>query len=484
MVKVSSSLETLLPSTPLPLLTCPATALKTSLLMELSCALLRVSPSSGYHTEGSSLSPGDCLSPLLDWESLEDELERLLSSDEHRHLLTPSPLPLDSYINYSTSSTQLFLCMKDVTFYVGAEGPATLRDLEQVAVTIMGPTGCSLPVLQFTSLSDDSVAVTFRPFLPGFHTIEVFHGVEHIKGCPAQMLISRNYTESSLRAVVSWDHRPVLQAKPWGLSCNTNTEQLWMADREQNEILVFRPDGSLDFSFGRLGTGPGEFSRPTAIAYDALKDRFLITDKDNHRVQIFNPRGDLLGCFGSKGSRNGQFAYPWGIAISPDGSLIAVADSRNHRIQFFHADGSYLRQFRVAHNIRNWREFKHLFDYPRGLAFDLTGDILYITDFNLHTVFSLHVPSLTLAPLVSPGLLLRPSGLAVDNAGNLIVADNKHNSLQLFSPQGVHLKTISTLSTSSHSSSSPHNIHQPTDVTIMKAGYIAMLDNNSRITIF
>src|SRR6202000_753360 len=142
------------------------------------------------------------------------------------------------------------------------------------------------------------------------------------------------------------------------------------------------------FIVGRRGSGPGEFFRPTALAYDANSDRVFVTDKDNHRVQVLDSRGHYLFSFGSKGHRRGQFSFPWGLAVSPDGSLIAVADTRNHRIQFFNAAGRFQSEFSVA-NRTNWREFKSVFNYPRGLAFNLKGDALYITAFILPQIFQL-----------------------------------------------------------------------------------------------
>jgi len=145
-----------------------------------------------------------------------------------------------------------------------------------------------------------------------------------------------------------------------------------VADREKHEILVFGPDGEFITRFGRRGRANGEFFRPTALAYDPVGDRILVSDKDNHRIQIFTAQGEFLSTFGSRGGQPGQFLFPWGIAVSGDGAFIAVADSRNHRIQLFTSEGRFIRQFRVTSGF-NCKEFKSKFDYPRGIAFSLTG---------------------------------------------------------------------------------------------------------------
>ena len=153
--------------------------------------------------------------------------------------------------------------------------------------------------------------------------------------------------------------------------------QLWIADREEHQILVYHPDGELDFKVGSRGDAAGQFFRPTAVTYDVAGDRFFVSDKDNHRIQILSTRGEFLGLFGSKGNRPGQFFFPWGIAVSPDGAHIAVADTRNHRIQLFDSQGNFLRLFRVS-DPKNWKDFRGIFDYPRGLAFNPTGKISFL----------------------------------------------------------------------------------------------------------
>jgi hypothetical protein len=58
----------------------------------------------------------------------------------------------------------------------------------------------------------------------------------------------------------------------WEIACNTNNGQLMVSVSERNIVLVFGADhdGVLDFSFGGLGSGLGEFRHPTAIAFCPL----------------------------------------------------------------------------------------------------------------------------------------------------------------------------------------------------------------------
>ena len=151
-----------------------------------------------------------------------------------------------------------------------------------------------------------------------------------------------------------------------------------MADRERHEVLVYGPDGELVKTIGKHGRGKAEFFRPTAVAYDATRDRLLVADKDNHRVQILTAEGDFILSFGRRGNFPGQFFFPWGVAVSRDGKYIVVADSRNHRIQLFTHDGKFLRKFNVCSNDKSSTAYKKEFDYPRGVCFDPTGKFVRI----------------------------------------------------------------------------------------------------------
>jgi len=94
-----------------------------------------------------------------------------------------------------------------------------------------------------------------------------------------------------------------------------------------NRILKFTADGKLIKTWGKLGTGPGEFDQPHALAFDS-KGRLFVGDRNNNRVQIFDQDGKFLG-------EMKQFSRPSGIFIDQKDNLY-VADSesmsvaRNH----------------------------------------------------------------------------------------------------------------------------------------------------------
>ena len=87
-------------------------------------------------------------------------------------------------------------------------------------------------------------------------------------------------------------------------------------------ISRFAADGSFIRSYGRLGSGPGEFRTPHDMALDE-RGRLYVADRGNHRIQVLDPDGGFIAEWK-------QFGRPSGVALR-DG-LIYVADSESNGV--------------------------------------------------------------------------------------------------------------------------------------------------------
>jgi sugar lactone lactonase YvrE len=136
-------------------------------------------------------------------------------------------------------------------------------------------------------------------------------------------------------------------------------------------ILKFDRDGAFIKSWGKTGTGPGEFDIPHSIVFDA-QGLLHIADRSNARIQVFDADGNfirmtpqpgtpcglfltpdqrlfmahghcgqvmeldlqgrVLGATGAQGKGFGQYGEAHYIALSPRGEIF-VADTLNWRVQ-------------------------------------------------------------------------------------------------------------------------------------------------------
>ncbi len=167
-------------------------------------------------------------------------------------------------------------------------------------------------------------------------------------------------------------------SRPWGL-CVDKDGNVVVADRRNNRVQVFFPDGSCKLMFGEKGSGNGQFDLPAGISTDP-QNRIVVVDKDNHRIQIFTAAGNFVLKFGSYGKDCGQFQYPWDVAINSKGEML-VTDSRNHRIQLFNPDGHFISRF-CFDGVNHSRSLKGL-TTPRGVCFTPQGDVI-VSDFENH----------------------------------------------------------------------------------------------------
>jgi len=73
---------------------------------------------------------------------------------------------------------------------------------------------------------------------------------------------------------------------PYTLEADTSG-RIFVADSNNNRIQVCDYEGNC-MAYGSLGTGPGQFDKPSAIALDLQLDHLIIGDTSNHRIEIFN----------------------------------------------------------------------------------------------------------------------------------------------------------------------------------------------------
>jgi DNA-binding beta-propeller fold protein YncE len=132
----------------------------------------------------------------------------------------------------------------------------------------------------------------------------------------------------------------------WDSAIQPVTGDIFVANRENNQVAAFSPTGAPLIIFGSNGTGSGQFSFPQGIAF-APDGTLLVDDSGNDRIERFSLNaGDTtatwVATYGQFGSGSttpaGDLNNPTGISVAPDGT-IWVADTLNNRIQSMSPSG-------------------------------------------------------------------------------------------------------------------------------------------------
>lgn len=256
-------------------------------------------------------------------------------------------------------------------------------------------------------------------------------------------------------------------------ACSDLLGNIYVADTENQVIRVVRPDGTVRIVAGRLNSrgtedgGPNvaRFNSPLGIACGG--DRSLyIADTGNHSIRRIDSSGNVstvAGKTGVNGSSDGvatkaRFSSPAAVAIDGSGTLY-VADTSNHVIRTVAPDG-YVKTLaghaRVAGSADGFATAAE-FAFPFGLAFTPNGELL-VADSGNHTIRAVTVSGAVRTLYGVAGLrgaidgdgatarFARPTGLAADAAGNVLVADTDNNRIRLIS-KGI----VSTLAGSAKS---------------------------------
>jgi DNA-binding beta-propeller fold protein YncE len=85
------------------------------------------------------------------------------------------------------------------------------------------------------------------------------------------------------------------------------------------------------FKWRSEGTANGQFLRPHDVSFDSKGDVY-VSDRDRNDIQKFRPNGTFIMKWGSEGDKAGQFNVPHSIEIDPLDNIYVV-DSGNDRIQ-------------------------------------------------------------------------------------------------------------------------------------------------------
>ncbi|MFC3887591.1 putative Ig domain-containing protein, partial [Salinispirillum marinum] len=250
---------------------------------------------------------------------------------------------------------------------------------------------------------------------------------------------------------------------------------IYIADTNNHRIRRVSPNGIIetvagDGSIGLVGTGIIRFSgdgglatnarlsSPNGVAVDAAGNIY-IADTGNHRIRRVSPNG-IIETVAGRGlspilSGNGipaVTAYlhgPTSVAVDNLGNLY-IADSGSHRIRRVNQSG-IIETVAGSGPGGNWQ------------VGSFSGDGGPATEARLYS----------------------PNGVTVDDAGNLFIVDSRNHRIRRVSPSGI-IDTIAGTSTAGYSGDSSQateaELKNPTGIVVDSAGNVYIADTgNHRI---
>jgi len=227
---------------------------------------------------------------------------------------------------------------------------------------------------------------------------------------------------------------------------------VYVADTGNNRIRKISPDGvTTTLAGGTAGfaNGQGAAARirnPRGIILDASGNLYVV-DTGNHAIRKVTPDGTVSTLAGSGGTGyvNGtgtaaMFQSPWNLTFGPGGHLY-VADTGNNRIRQVTLAGvvtTYAGSGTAGYADGAFGNAR--FSAPRGIVADPEGN-LYVSELDNHAIRKVGVDGLvrnvagcgTTGDADGNGSAAKfhwPHDLAIDEGGNLYVADYNNHKIR------------------------------------------------------
>jgi DNA-binding beta-propeller fold protein YncE len=144
-------------------------------------------------------------------------------------------------------------------------------------------------------------------------------------------------------------------------------DRIFLVDRDGHRVLCMTPQGEVLFAIGEVGKPrfQAPFNHPADVALARDGTIYVADGYGNSSVHRFAPDGRWLSSWGRPGSGPGQFTTPHAVWVLDDDRVL-VADRENDRLQVFDPQGGYLEQ---------WLDHYH----PMDIYVDAAGWI-HVTD--------------------------------------------------------------------------------------------------------
>ena len=200
--------------------------------------------------------------------------------------------------------------------------------------------------------------------------------------------------------------------------------------------------------------------RPTGL--EVTRDgRLLVTDPGNRRVLLLDLEGHRVQRLPAE--RTVRLPSPIDVAEEAQGRFL-VTDSILGRILRFDDRGRFLGDLGTP----------GLLDRPTGIAVDHHRGRIYVTDTTAHQIVVFDLEGVLQTKIGhrgdQPGEFNFPTHLCLDGSGNLYITDAMNFRVQILDPEGQPLATVGTLG------DGPGTFAKPKGVAVDSADHLYVVD--------
>ncbi|HTB79557.1 MAG TPA: chitobiase/beta-hexosaminidase C-terminal domain-containing protein [Opitutaceae bacterium] len=267
-----------------------------------------------------------------------------------------------------------------------------------------------------------------------------------------------------------------------------------------NVVSTFAGSAGLAGSTDATGTS-ALFRQPGGITIDSAGNLY-VADTANFSIRKITPSGvvtTLAGSASNPSYKDGTgtaawFNTPIGISIDSAGNLY-VADSANDVIRKITTPAGVVTTFVGTANATGTIDgtgIVAMFNTPAGVIVDSAGNT-YVADTNNDTLRKVTTGGVvgTLAGLAqttgssngfdNSALFNLPTGLAVDTAGNIYMADTANSTIRKITPAGVvsTLAGLAGIAGLQDGTGSGALFNQPKDLTVDSSGNVYVADTGN-----
>ena len=307
-------------------------------------------------------------------------------------------------------------------------------------------------------------------------------------------------------------------SSPWGVAVDaagnvfigdTGNDRVRRVDATSGLISTIAGTGTLGYNGDGIAATSAQLNHPRRVAVDAVGN-LLIADTDNHRVRRVDATTGLISTIAGTGTAgyNGdgiaatgaQLDTPFGVAVDAAGNVF-ITDRDDHRVRRVDATSGLISTIAgtgtAGFNGDGIAATSAQLDNPTGVAVDDAGNV-FIADFGNIRVRRVDATTGLISTIAGTGTagfngdgiaatsaqLSNPWGVTVDAAGNVLIAEATNFRVRRVDTTTGLISTIAGIGTGVHSGDGgPATSAKvtPSEVAVDAAGNVFLTTEDSRV---